>query len=314
MKLQIIDKIEQYDTIIIHRHVRPDPDAYGSQIGLKRLLEKNYPNKMVYAIGEHDQSLTFLDTPDSISDDVFENALVIVTDTANTDRIDDARYTKGDFLIKIDHHPNDDAYGDLLWVDTNASSCSEMIYELFVEGQASKGWEMSDNAARLIFAGIVGDTGRFLYPSASVRTFEIAGQLIKYNFDRNEVFNGMYEKEPNLLHLQGYMYENFVMDENGACSIKLSKDLLHKFNVTASDTSLLVGSLSNIKGVCAWVIFVEEENQIRVRLRSKGPIINELAKKYNGGGHPLASGATVYSWEEAERLIEDLKVLCQNYN
>ncbi|MEK9199105.1 MULTISPECIES: DHH family phosphoesterase [Bacillales] len=314
MKLQIIDKIEQYDTIIIHRHVRPDPDAYGSQIGLKRLLEKNYPNKTVYAIGEHDRSLTFLDTPDSISDDVFENALVIVTDTANTDRIDDARYTKGDFLIKIDHHPNDDAYGDLLWVDTNASSCSEMIYELFVEGQASKGWEMSDNAARLIFAGIVGDTGRFLYPSASVRTFEIAGQLIKYNFDRNEVFNGMYEKEPNLLHLQGYMYENFVMDENGACSIKLSKDLLHKFNVTASDTSLLVGSLSNIKGVCAWVIFVEEENQIRVRLRSKGPIINELAKKYNGGGHPLASGATVYSWEEAERLIEDLKVLCQNYN
>ncbi|QCR33250.1 bifunctional oligoribonuclease/PAP phosphatase NrnA [Lysinibacillus sp. SGAir0095] len=313
MKRQIIDKIEQYDTIIIHRHVRPDPDAYGSQFGLKRLLEANYPNKKIYAIGEHDPSLTFLETPEVITDDVFTNSLVIVTDTANTGRIDDSRYHTGAFLIKIDHHPNDDQYGDMLWVDTNASSCSEMIYELFIEGKEYKNWKLSDASARLLFSGIVGDTGRFLYPSASVRTFEIAGQLIQYDFDRTEVFNGLYEKEPSLLHLQGYIYENFEIDENGACFIKLSKEVLEKFHVTPSDTSLLVGSLSDIKGVIAWVILVEEKDQIRVRLRSKGPVINQLAKKYNGGGHPLASGATAYSWEEADRVIEDLKEICRQY-
>ncbi|KGR76778.1 DHH family phosphoesterase [Ureibacillus sinduriensis] len=313
MKRQIIDKIEQYDTIIIHRHVRPDPDAYGSQFGLKRLLEANYPNKRIYAIGEHDPSLTFLETPETITDEVFNESLVIVTDTANTGRIDDTRYNAGEFLIKIDHHPNDDQYGDLLWVDTGASSCSEMIYELFMEGKEYKNWNLPDASARLLFAGIVGDTGRFIYPSASVRTFEIAGQLIKYNFDRTEVFNGMYEKEPNLLHLQGYIYENFEIDENGACFIKLTKEVLEKFQVTPSDTSLLVGSLSDIKGVVAWVFLVEEAEQIRVRLRSKGPVINELAKKFNGGGHPLASGATAYSWEEASRVIEELKEICQQF-
>lgn len=313
MKRQIIDKIEQYDTIIIHRHVRPDPDAYGSQFGLKRLLEANYPNKKIYATGEHDPSLTFLETPDIITDEEFNESLVIVTDTANTGRIDDSRYTAGEFLIKIDHHPNDDQYGDLLWVDTNASSCSEMIYELFMEGKQYKNWHLSDASARLLFAGIVGDTGRFIYPSASVRTFEIAGQLIKYNFDRTEVFNGMYEKEPNLLHLQGYIYENFEIDENGACFIKLTKEVLERFQVTPSDTSLLVGSLSDIKGVVAWVFLVEESEQIRVRLRSKGPIINELAKKFHGGGHPLASGATAYSWEEANRVIEELKEICRQF-
>lgn len=313
LKRQIIDKIEQYDTIIIHRHVRPDPDAYGSQIGLKKLLEANYPSKTIFAVGLHDHTLDFLASPDAIEDERYQNALVIVTDTANTDRIDDSRYSKGAFLIKIDHHPNDDAYGDLLWVDTNASSCSEMIYELFMEGYEYKNWQLPDTAARLLFAGIVGDTGRFLYPSASVKTFEIAGQLIRNNFDRNEVFNGLYEKDPNLLQLQGYMYQNFNMDENGAAYIKLSNEILEKFQVTPSDTSLLVGSLSNIKGVKAWVILVEETDQIRVRLRSKGPIINELAKRYHGGGHPLASGATAYSWEEADRVIEDLKEICRNY-
>lgn len=313
MKRKIIEEIEKYDTIIIHRHVRPDPDAYGSQIGLKTLISKNYPEKKVYAIGEHDSALSFLAKPDIIEDDNFSGALVIVTDTANTERIDDARYTNGDFLIKIDHHPNDDQYGDLLWIDTSASSVSEMIYELYEEGKDYKGWTLTDEAARLLFAGIVGDTGRFLFPSATEKTFEIAGHLIRYNFDRNQLFDGMYEKEHKLLKLQGYLYQNYTYDENGAVYIKLTKEVLQQFDATPSDASLLVGSYGDIKGICAWVIFVEEDSQIRVRLRSKGPVINELAKRYNGGGHPLASGATVYSWEEADQVIAELKEICRLY-
>ncbi|WP_107942970.1 bifunctional oligoribonuclease/PAP phosphatase NrnA [Metasolibacillus sp. FSL H7-0170] len=313
MKRQIIDTIEQYNTIIIHRHVRPDPDAYGSQFGLKELLQANYPEKAIYAVGEHDPSLTFLAMPDEVTDGLFDGALVIVTDTANTERIDDGRYASGDMLIKIDHHPNDDRYGDLLWVDTSASSASEMIYAFYEEGRNYKNWIFPDAAARLLFAGIVGDTGRFLFSSSTVKTFETAAQLIQYDFDRNEVFDGMYEMEPHLLQLQGYFYQYFEMDENGAASIKITKDVLEEYGVTPSETSLLVGSLGNVKGICAWVIFIEEGDTIRVRLRSKGPVINELAKKYNGGGHPLASGASASSWEEAERIIWDLQALCRNY-
>ena len=313
MKQQIIDVITKYDTVIVHRHVRPDPDAYGSQFGLLELLKANYPEKKIFAVGEHDDSLTFLAQPDVIADEVYEGALVIVTDTANTERIDDERYTKGAFVVKIDHHPNDDAYGDLLWVDTAASSTSEMIYELFLTAREVAGWVLPDTAARLLFAGIVGDTGRFLYPSASIKTFKTAGELIEYDFDRNEVFNGMYEMERNLLHLQGYMYQNFSINEDGAAYIKITKDVLKQFACTPSEVSLLVGSFGNVKGICAWVIFIEEPNQIRVRLRSKGPIINELAKEFNGGGHPLASGATVYTWEEAERVVGRLEEICHSY-
>ena len=314
VKRQIIDTIKQNETIILHRHVRPDPDAYGSQIGLAELIRVNYPEKKVYVVGEHEDSLSFLAQPQEIRDELFDGALIIVTDTANTERVDDQRYKTGAFVIKIDHHPNDDAYGDLLWVDTTASSCSEMIYDLFEEARNYANWTMPDNAARLLFAGIVGDTGRFIFPSASEKTFETAGHLIKYDFNRTELFDGMYEMDRKLLHLQGYIYQNFLMDDNGAAYIKLSQDILHEFDVTASETSLLVGSLGNVKGICAWVMFIEEPNSIRVRLRSKGPVINTLAKKYNGGGHPLASGATANTWEEVDQVIAELQQICQDFN
>lgn len=311
MKRQIIDTIAKYDTIIIHRHVRPDPDAYGSAFGLREILRATYPNKKVYTTGEHEETLSFLTMPDKVTDDQFKDALVIVTDTANTERVDDQRYKTGAFLLKIDHHPNDDPYGDLLWVNTDASSASEMIYDLYEEGKKVSEWTMSDEAARLLFAGIVGDTGRFMFHSTSRKTFETAGDLISYNFDRTELFNGMYEVDRNLLNLQGYIYQKFVIDDNGMAYVKLTMDTLKEFGVTSSETSLLVGSLGNVKGIRAWVIFIEESDQIRVRLRSKGPIINELAKEFGGGGHPLASGASVYSWEEADRVIEKLKGICQ---
>ena len=248
--------------------------------------------------------------PDQVTDEDFSNALIIVTDTANTERIDDQRYTLGKHLIKIDHHPNDDAYGDLLWVDTTASSVSEMICNLFEEGSAYKDWKMNKSIARsFICRNCWGYWVDLCSKVLLLRQWSMLGKLLTYGFDRTELFNGMYEVDRSLLHLKGYIYENFSMDENGVGSIKLTREILRKYGVAESEASLLVSALADVKGMKCWVFFIEDSETIRVRLRSKGPVINGVAKKYGGGGHPLASGASVRTWDEADLVIEDLRKL-----
>jgi bifunctional oligoribonuclease and PAP phosphatase NrnA len=310
MKEQILEAIENYETIIIHRHVRPDPDAYGSQGGLAEILMASYPEKNIYTVGAEEPSLNYLRRLDAISDDTFKGALVIVCDTANAERICDERYRLGEQLVKIDHHPNEDPYGDLQWVDTSASSTSEMIYEFYLTFK-EKGLKMSDEAARLLYAGIVGDTGRFLYPSTTNKTFAYAGELIHYNFSRTELYDRMYELAPNVVKLNGYILQNFELLENGAAKVVMKRELLDQYSVKPSEASLLVSELGNVRGIKAWVFFIEEEDQIRVRLRSKGPVINSIARNYNGGGHPLAAGASIYSWDDVDKVLAELIQACK---
>ncbi|MFS0751187.1 DHH family phosphoesterase [Oceanobacillus sp. 1P07AA] len=309
---QIIEAIKQYNRIIIHRHVRPDPDAIGSQSGLKHLIQHSFPNKEVYIVGETEPSLSFLDMMDSVSDETYADSLIIVCDTANQPRIDDQRYDRGEKLIKIDHHPETDTYGDIQWVNTNASSVSEMIVDLAIYGE-SEGLQLNDEAARLLYAGIVGDTGRFKFPSTTKKTFQLAAELVTFNFDRSQIYNALYSVEDKISRLSGHILQNFELSTSGLCTIKLTTELLEKYKVSVDESSQLVQVVGDVKGIKAWVFFIEESDQIRVRLRSKGPIINEIASQFNGGGHPLASGATVYSWEEAKALESKLERACEEY-
>jgi len=306
---KIYDRIKQYESIIIHHHVRPDPDAYGSSAALKEIISSNFPEKKVYLAGEEDPALHFLTRLDAVTEDMYESSLVIICDTANTERVNGQHYSLGDQIIKIDHHPNVDAYGDIQWVDTSASSTSEMIYEFYLKLK-HKGLTLTGDAARLIYAGIVGDTGRFLFPSTSDKTFKYAADLVTYDFDREALYDGIYGMEENIARLRGYILQSFTMSENGVSIVHLPMTKLEEYSVTPLQSGELVSVLGDIKGIKVWAFFIEEaENVIRVRLRSKRPVINTIAQRYRGGGHPLASGALVHSWEEAEELAKELEAL-----
>ncbi|MDU2286428.1 MAG: bifunctional oligoribonuclease/PAP phosphatase NrnA [Enterococcus faecalis] len=309
---EIMAAIKQYETIIIHRHQRPDPDAIGSQVGLAELLRASFPEKNIYQVGGPVEGLEFLAEMDVITDDVYRGALVILTDTANTPRISDARFSLGDQLIKIDHHPNDEPYGDLVWVNTNASSCSEIIVDFWQQHLAEL--TMTDNAARLLYAGIVGDTGRFLYPSTSAHTLAVAAQLRTFNFNAADLNRELDQMPLKVAKLAGYIYQNLEIDANGAARVVLPQSILNSYDIVDSETAAIVSMPGKIEDVLSWAIFVEQpEGYYRVRLRSKGPIINTIAKKHHGGGHPLASGANARDTAEIEVIYQEIQAACQEW-
>src|SRR5690625_5388523 len=147
-----------------------------------------------------------------ITEVMYDEVLIIVCETENTERINDQRYHLGDKIIKIDHHPNVDPYGDIEWIDTSVSSTSEMIYTFYLTLK-EEGLKMNDDAARLIYAGIVGDTGRFLFPSTSNTTFKYAAELVTYDFNRESLYDGIYQIDENVARLRGYILLYFIMSD-----------------------------------------------------------------------------------------------------
>lgn len=308
MKVQeeILATIKAFDRIIIHRHQRPDPDALGSQVGLAEILRASFPKKEIYQVGGPVEGLDYLALMQTIPDDLYKGALVIVTDTANAPRVSDQRYDQGAKLIKIDHHPNDEPYGELVWVNTKASSCSEMIVSFWQMFQNEL--TMTQEAARLLYAGIVGDTGRFLYPATTATTLRLAAELLDYGFDAAKINRQLDQVSRSVARLSGYVYENIEIDEIGAGKVILSQELQQRFGVVDSETSAVVSLPGKIDEVLAWAIFVEQpEGYYRVRMRSKGPVINEIAKRHHGGGHPLASGANAKDLEEVAVIYQEIQ-------
>ncbi|WP_341783989.1 bifunctional oligoribonuclease/PAP phosphatase NrnA [Lactococcus formosensis subsp. formosensis] len=301
---EILTKIKEYDTILIHRHKNPDPDALGSQCGLRAILRANFPEKKIYAVGYDEPTLTYLAEMDQVELESGTKYLSIICDTANTPRIDDERWMQADYVIKIDHHPNDDAYGDLRLVDPDRSSASEIITDFALNHDLA----LNKEAARLLYGGIVGDTGRFLYPATSAKTLYLASKLAEFDFDRPALGREMTSFDMKVARLQGYVYENLEISENGAGRVLLSKEVLEKFNLRDAETSSIVGTPGSIRDVQSWAIFVEQaDGHYRVRMRSKTVPINEIAKKHDGGGHALASGANSYSLEENEQIWQELQ-------
>lgn len=309
---QILAKIKEYKKIIIHIHKRPDGDCYGAGFGLKNIIKETFPEKEVYLVGEEAEYVAFIGTPDKLEDEDFKDALSIVVDTASEDRVSDPRFALSDFVIKIDHHIPVNDYGDLMFVDTTRPASAQIILEFFLRYQEEL--KLNMEAAIALYTGIVTDTGRFRFRSVNSDTFRSVAYLLDYGLDFVEVLNKLSVKSENLLKLQGYVLLNFKKTENGVAYIKMTNELVEEFDVSLEEATSLVNELSQLEDCPVWMLFAEyEEDFVRARMRSKGPAIDKLANQYNGGGHALACGANLGTWDKADELLIDADALVKEY-
>lgn len=305
---KIFEKIKEFNKIIIHRHTRPDGDALGAQIGLKESIKETFPDKQVFAVGDINERYRFIGEVDNISDDIYEGALVIVLDTAETELISDARFNTGKFLIKMDHHLEVRGYGDLKLVDTSFESCAGLI-TYFIKLNNMK---LNSIGARALYSGIVTDSGRFRYSSTSARTFEMASYLLGYNFDVDDVYQNLYIEDLTTVKLRAQMVSKFkITNHNVAYLVNTKEDVIASGLDVFSISRGMVNVMAGIKGINIWVNFTEDPTteKVLVEIRSNGININKIAVKYGGGGHLNASGATIDSFEVADKLLKDLDKL-----
>ena len=307
---EVLEKIKEFDTIIIHRHKRPDGDCIGAQFGLKYYLEDNFKDKHIYAVGDTiPDYISFVGTNDSVDDDLYKEALVIVVDTSVKSRICDERFEKGKYIIKIDHHDDSEQFGDFEYVDAKSPSLCQIL-TLMLDS-----WNMniSKRCAMALYTGLTTDTGRFQYRGVSELTFKAAQILVSKGIDIEYIYTSIGLKELNSFRLQAYLYKHMKITENGVCYIYFSKNIQRRFKIAPEDASALISCMSTIKNVLCWITFTEYDNEIRVRLRSRYVAINDVAKHYHGGGHLQAAGATIYHKKEIKDVVNEVDELLKKY-
>lgn len=312
MYRNFLNKIKEYGTIIIHRHGRPDGDALGSQIGLKESILATYPYKKVFAVGDVNPKVSFIGDVDQVEDEMYKNALVIVLDSSDTNMINDDRYKLGRYIIKVDHHISNCNYGNMNIVDTNEISCASLLTKIIF----SCNMKLTSKGARALFTGIVTDSGRFRYNSVSSETFLMASKLLKYDFDLNEIYSNLYIEDLEVVKLRAQLVMAFKISEKGVAYLINTNEDVKKYNTDIFTISRgMVGIMGGIKGIDVWANFTEEESgKVIVELRSCKYNVNQVAVKYGGGGHKLASGATVNSLSVVNNIIADLEALLEEKN
>lgn len=302
---QIFDKIKQYDRIMLFRHIRNDGDCVGATKGLKAIITQTWPEKEVYLIDDdHAEYLEFLGKDDDpVADELYADALGIVLDTGTDARISNKKYTLCRELIKIDHHINVCEYGDISWVEESASSCCEMVAKFYFTFKDQL--KMDSEAATYLYTGMVTDSGRFRFRSVSGDTMRMAGMLLDMGIDTDVLYAHLYLQDLESFKFKSYVYKNMKMTPAGVAYLYVSRATMEKYGLTHEQAAAAVSLMDSIKGSLIWLIFIEHETEIRVRLRSRFVTVNQIAERYSGGGHDCASGATVHSKREALQLVKE---------
>ncbi len=302
---KVLEEIKNARRIIIHRHKNPDGDALGSQIGLKIILKENFPDKEIYAVGDGAGRYAFMNgsVMDNVDDSLYSDALAIILDTSASSLISDERYKTAKRTARIDHHIFCEEIADVEVTNTSYESCCGLITEFATES----GLKLSSDSAKALYTGMVTDSGRFRYDSTSHNTFRLASELMKQEFDTNDIFSNLYADDFEFIRLRAKFILKISLTEYGVAYIYTTKEEASEYGFdTFTLSRSMVNTMGDIKGINIWVNFTETDSGVLTEIRSNKHNINPVAVKYGGGGHAKASGATVKDRNEAMALLDDL--------
>ena len=305
MYKQILERIEANDKIIIIRHKNPDYDAYGSQFGLALALKNKYPNKTILMDGDENANNIFNIKMNDVFLEDYRESLVILVDQSSLDMLQNDYILYAKESIIMDHHLTNPDFADIILIDPEVSSASEIIADFLIQSNI----EITKEAGEALYSGIVGDSFRFYYKGTTDKTFDVASALYKTGADILSVYKKMRDEETeDFKRFKGYILLNMVVEDKVAY-IYIPKEIRHKYHVDVFDSARgTVNLLSGIKGVEAFINFTETDSDtIATEIRSKDISVVDVAIYFTGGGHAQACGCMLKKKEDVDKLINMVK-------
>lgn len=307
---ELIKRIKEYDTIVIARHIGVDPDALCSQLALRDSIKLTFPDKKVSAIGTGSSKFISIGKLDKL--EKYDNALLIVCDTPDRKRIDSANPDEFKSSIKIDHHPFLEKICDLEIIEDEKTSTCEIIMQIIRDTEL----QCDSSISELLYMGLVSDSNRFLFNSVTSDTFKLVSEYLeKYPFDLKKAYDKLYLKPLNELRLEGYISSNIKVTDNHFGYVYISNDIINEFGVDSASAGNMVNNYNFVNEMIVWATITEDikNKQYRISIRSRGPEINKIAEKHNGGGHKMAAGARVKTLDEALEIMNEIDEYLHNY-
>lgn len=294
------NEVQNARSVMISTHIHPDADGLGSQVGLCLAL-KNF-NPHIFCVNEEPlhSRYTYFDSKHFIESvksfkkkygDHFKTDLLIVVDTNHLKRIGKkvqefiSPETK---IIYIDHHPHKESFGEAHYVDSSSAATGQLVTEIILE----LGIELTPEMALPLYTAILIDTNSFRYPTVSAKTHSIVSKLLETGISPSGAYNKIYgTKSIEHTHFLGQVLAKSSATASGKIAwMHLTKELQEKFHVNAEDSNAFINHLlvlHNIKVVC---MFREDEDSIKLSLRSRGRIdVSKVASALGGGGHTHAA-------------------------
>ncbi|OFO44936.1 hypothetical protein HMPREF3045_06340 [Anaerococcus sp. HMSC075B03] len=307
--------IDEADTIAISAHINPDGDALGSALGLRKSLELYGKKSDVIKISEVDEYLKFLPQIDFYKNpSKKEYDLFIIVDCSEFDRIDKAIEIckKSKKVLVIDHHEGGSIKTDLNIIHSDSPASCELVYEIIKRLNLP----IDKEIATLLYAGLVTDTGRFLYSNISELTFYTAADLYKIGADFEMIYKNLYQnKEISKLQFENHLL-NKVEFKKPYALVGISQKTCKDFGVQMGDSESVVNMLRDLKGIeVACLVKEYGENEFKISLRSKDYLdVSKIARDNGGGGHIRASGFTINTDSMDKALNTMRKILEEAIN
>ncbi len=308
----LLERLLHAERFILTTHRTPDPDGLGAEIALQHLLKAKGKDVLIVNPEPVPGKIRFVD-PDaravdfrSIKDKaVLENRTVAIVDNSDLGRIDDlSAYVNPDHsnLIIIDHHDGMKPDYVVNFAFPEMGSSCEIVFELLEKS----GVEIDESVARSLYAGIVADTGNFRYRKTSPRTHEIAAKLMRFGINPAVVAENLFENSPLArLLLKKRLYSSLVIEQGRLAYFTARKTDLQELALTNEDLDGVVNELIESEAVQAGILFTEREPGVtKVSVRSRGSVdMLESVRKFGGGGHKNACGATIF--KDLEEAVTD---------